>query len=268
MVKYVDDTTIIYTLPPQSGIRHIGPRRPAEELPSEGIAELFHAVSDRAGAIGMRVNCRKTQLLCISVDNGYQTWASFPSEDTTISSQDSMKLLGFMMGCSPGVTDHFEFLRAKFRARFWSLIHLRRAGISGMRLFRLYASLVRPALETNAVVFHSMLTQTQSEAVERFQKQVLRLCFGVDTSYAGLLQQHQLSTLRDRRERAVKKFVAKAMRNDRFAPRWFVPRQEVETEIRRRRPFIEKRARTERYRNSPLLYFQRVANDLVTGNDT
>ena len=204
--------------------------------------------------------------MCISLDNGYQSWASFPTDDGEITSQESMKLLGFMLGSGTGVTDHFEFLRAKFRARFWSLIHLRRAGIAGMRLFKLYASLIRPVLETNSVVFHPMLTKTQSEAVERFQKQVLRLYFGVDSSYARLLEQHRLSTLKERRERAVKKFVSEAMRNDRFS-RWLIRRQEVEPDIRRRRPFVEKRARTERYRNSPLLHFQRIANDLVTGND-
>ena len=264
MRKYVDDTTVVVTLPPNAGIRHVSSSSPSEQLPADEIDSLFHAIAAKAGEISMRVNCRKTQLLCISPDNGYKAWASFGTEDGSIRSQETMKLLGFMLGSSQGVTDHFDLLPRKFRARFWSLIHLRRAGIRGLRLHKLHATLIRPVLEANAVVFHPMLTRTQSDALERLQKQVFRLCFGMDSSYGTLLGAHNLKTLHQRREEAIVRFVSKAMANRRFSEKWFLRRPDVGTEIRRRRPFIEKRARTERYLNSPLIHFQQIANDLST----
>ena len=78
---------------------------------------------------------------------------------------------------------------------------------------------MRPVLEVNAVVYHPMLSDIQTEALERMKKQVFRLCFGIETSYARLLEEFQLETLAARRTRAVRRFVAKAMANDRFAPR-------------------------------------------------
>ena len=174
-----------------------------------------------------------------------------------------MKLLGFLLGTAPGANDHCDFLKKKFRARFWRLIHLRRAGIKDLQLYRIYSVLVRPVLEANCVIFHPMLTATQSNSIERLQKQVFRLCFGTRRSYGELLHSLNLDTLAARRDKAIKKFVTKALANPRFSGRWFVRREEVGTEIRRRRPYVENRARTERYKKSPLVYMQKIANDLA-----
>ena len=264
IVKYIDDTTVVLTLPPGPGTRHISTGRPEEMLDARQLEAFLEALSNKADSIGMRVNCRKTQLMCVSPDTGYATWAAVKSDGIEIRSQQTLKLLGFMMGTGPGVSDHFDLLRRKFRARFWALIHLRRAGIKGIKLFKLYAALVRPVLEVNAVVYHPMLTSMQSSAIERMQKQVVRLCFGHDVPYAAALENMQLETLKERRIKATRKFVGKALVNARYSGRWFQARPEVETDIRRRRPFIERRARTERYRTSPLLHFQRIANDIMT----
>ena len=261
MFKYVDDTTVVVTLPPGLGIRHISTGRPEEQLPGDFLKGLFAAIT---ASISMKVNCRKTQLICISTDNGYHTWSSIRAEDDNISSQSMVKLLGFVVGTAPGVTDHFELLKRKFQARFWSFIHLRKAGIKGWQLHKLYSTLVRQFLDVNAPVFHPMLSVTQSEAIERIQKQVFRLCFGYNTSYGRTLTELGLDSLKTRRTKAVVKFVRKALASEKFASRFFFNRLWVETEISRRRPFIEKRARTERYRNSPLLCYQKVVNDIMT----
>ena len=78
-----------------------------------------------------------------------------------ISSTDLMHLLGVMIG-GTGMTDQVMFILTKFRRKFWSLIHLRRSGITGNHLYRLYCLMVRPVIETNSVVYHSMLTTTQA----------------------------------------------------------------------------------------------------------
>ena len=266
MFKYVDDTTTVEAVPPGRGIRHITSSKPTERIPADGTGRLLEAIVRRTEEIGMRVNCAKTQMLCISPDNGYESWASIQVDGQEIVTQNTMKLLGFMLGSSPGVTAHVDLLKRKFRGRFWSLIHLRRAGIQGDRLYRLYCILIRPILEVNSVVFHSMLTAAQCGALERMQKQAIRLCYGHFTSYADVLGRHNLESLKDRRIRAIHKFVKKTMNtNPRFSERWFIRRQDVEVDIRRRRPFVEKRARTERYLRSPLLHLQKVANDIAAG---
>ena len=177
-----------------------------------------------------------------------------------------MKLLGYMLGTGPGAADQVEMMKAKYRAKFWTLIHLRRAGIRGPKLFKLYASLIRPTLETNCIIFHPMLTKSQEGELERLQKQAVRLCYGYDRPYAETCREKGTDPLRTRREKRIRRFTSKAMKNPKFRDRWFVLRPGVDMNLRTRRPYVENKARTERYKKSPLVNIQRVANDLMTCN--
>ena len=268
MVKYIDDTTLVETTD-QQPIRHIAGDSPTETICPVGVERTMTNLVARAEDIGMRVNKQKTQMICISRNNGYKTTAILQVGEERIQCSDHMKLLGFNLDASGTVEQHVRLLREKFRARFWSLIHLRRAGIRSTRLFKLYAALIRPVLEANSVVYHPMLGVGQSNELERMQKQVTRLCFGFDKHYAEVLEEQEIRTLKERRVIAARKFVAKTIANNpRFANKWFARRPGVQADIRSRRPYIEKRARSERYRNSPLLYLQRIANDMATERPT
>ena len=131
-----------------------------------------------------------------------------------------------------------------------------------MKLFKLYAAFVRPIIEINSVVYHSMLGKGQAAEIERLQKLVVRLCFSPGRNYTATLEENHFKSLSERKEKAVSKFVKGAMENQRFASRRFEPRDPLETDLRRRKPYKETRARTERYYRSPMLHFQRVANRL------
>ena len=261
--KYVDDTTVVDTIPRGKEIRHVSSNTPTEWIPATSLEVSMNTMIEESESIGMLINCGKTQLLCISVDNGYAATTSIVAKGETISSQDSMKLLGFMLGTS-GMSAQVDHIKRKFRHRFWSLIHLRRSGITGGHLYRLYTVFVRPVIETNSVVYHPMITKTQSEEIERLQKLVFRLCFGPTASYRRETEQGRIKTLKARRETAVRRFTEKAMQNPRYSDRWFVRRPDVDTSLRTRRPFIEKRCRTERMMKNPLVHIQRTANDILT----
>ena len=264
MFKYVDDTTTVETLPLEAGARHITTGQPVESYHAAGTEGMADSIVARAEDIGMRVNCKKTQLLCMSGDDGYKTTAEITVDGQTIQSCERMKLLGFTMGTTPGAGEHVEVLKARFRAHFWSILHLKQAGVTGSKLFRIYAAKVRPILETNAVVFHPMLTKGQAGALERLQALAVKLCFGTNIGYSEHLQAHQIMTLDQRRQKAAMNFARKTINNRRFAEKWLVPREEVAFGIRRRRPYIEKKAKTLRYYRSPLLNVQRLANDIMT----
>ena len=264
MFKYVDDTTVAENVEAEAVIRHVSASSPTEHVPAAGLSSFFSALIVAAAAIGMVVNCKKTQLVCFSPDNGYLSYAELFVQGAKICSQATMKLLGYMLGSAPGATDQVEQVKKKFRGRFWTLIHLRRAGITGHKLFKLYAALIRPVLETNCVIYHPMLTKCQTVELERLQKQVVRLCFGYEMPYHVACTTFNIDSLESRREKRIRRFTSKAMNNPRFADRWFVRREEIGTALRNRRPFIEKKPRTERYKKSPLLYLQKIANDLAT----
>ena len=263
--KYVDDTTCLEATNKELVVRHVSAARTQEQVPALGLQDLMHGIVQRAEEIGMRVNCSKTQLLCVSAENGCHTTASITVNGITINSEEEMKLLGFMIGASPGVGSHVDHIKAKFRVRFWTLIHLKRAGLSGWRLFRIYAAVIRPIIEANSVIYHSMLNKGQAKEIERMQKMAAKLCFGFHLHYGEILEMWGIDSLETRRRTAIEKFVQKTnSTNPRFATRWFRPRQEPEMNLRNRRPYVEDKAKTERFYNSPLLYMQRTLNDIVT----
>ena len=59
-----------------------------------------------------------------------------------ITSQDKLKILGFVFGCRPGVSEHIEHLSEVFRKRVRILRHLRNAMLPKEDLARLYQILV------------------------------------------------------------------------------------------------------------------------------
>ena len=265
--KYIDDTTTVEAVEPGRGIRHITTATPEEVVPAPHTEASLNGIAEKAAEIGMVVNCAKTQLLCVSVDNGYHTTATNEerSSGSVINSVQNMKLLGFMLSDSPDVSAHVHHLRRKFRAKFWGLILLRKAGIKARKLYRLYGSLVRPILECNAIITQPMMTKTQRETLEKMHRQVIRLCFGFAKHSAEHMQEQGLRTLEERRIMAARKFTAKIVRNnERFRRKWLIPRPDDAHGLRNRRPFEERKSRTNRYFNSPLLYIQRLANDIVT----
>ena len=264
MFKYVDDTTTVEAMDPVDGIRHVSGNNPTEVFPADGSRTAMEGISTKAASIGMRVNASKTQILCVSPSTGYKSMTSFSlASGETLQSTSSIKLLGFVLSHDMNMQPQVDMMLRKFRARFWMLIHLRRTGIAGTQLFRLYVALLRPVLEVNAVIFHPMLTIAQSEAIERLQKLVVRLCFGPYTSYSAAINNRGITSLKDRRQAAIVRFTAKAMSNPKFADRWFNRREDVETDLRARRPYLVKRANTARYMKSPLLNIQKTANEMM-----
>ena len=108
-----------------------------------------------------------------------------------------------------------------------------------------------------------MLTGCQNNAIERMQRQVVKLAFGWANSYSTTCAQQGIKTLEERRKYNLDKFVAKSATNPRFADSWFPLRDLQGPNIRERRIFREMNARTSRYYNSPLAYMRRRANDLL-----
>ena len=131
-----------------------------------------------------------------------------------------------------------------------------------MSMFNVF---IRPAIEFCSLVYHPLLTVAQSNNIEHMQKQVVKLAYGWDADYETVCAAKGIDTLKKRREDYIDRFIAKTMENTRFADPWFPLRDPDVRGIRGRRSFVESRARTTRYYNSPLSYMRRRANDMLVG---
>jgi hypothetical protein len=90
------------------------------------------------------------------------------------SAQTKVKILGFTFENKPSVAAHIEEGIKKTRRRYWVLRHLKSYGFSDEELVLVYQSIVRSVVEYCSVVYHSLLTEEQSRALERVQYQALK----------------------------------------------------------------------------------------------
>ena len=125
---------------------------------------------------------------------------------------------------------------------------------------------IRPVIEFCSLVYHPLLTKKQSQLIERMQKQVVKLAYGWEANYGVVCAAKGIDTLEDRRKKYIDNFIGKIIENPRFADTWFPLRDPDQRGLRDRRSFVESRARTNRFFNSPLSYMRRRANDMLVGD--
>ena len=166
------------------------------------------------------------------------------------------------IGSRPDVSTHVEKMIAKFQSRMWVLYHLKNARVPPDDMLVLYKSLIRPVLDFAVPAYHSLLTQNQSERIERLQRSAFKIIFGWAVSYRTVLEEKQEESLCDRRIRLVDQFTKKANSHPRFGPEWFAKRKEDGRNLRRREALFHPRPRTERFKNNPVNYMRkRIENN-------
>ena len=129
-----------------------------------------------------------------------------------------MKVLGWHFSSSPNATAYIEVLKRRFRERYCVLRHLKRNLFSTEDLIKVYTSIVRPVADYMMIVYHSMITDSQDEALERFQTHALKCIFGPRLSGWRMRQMIDLPTLRERQIEAVDKFAHKCADSWRRGP--------------------------------------------------
>ena len=220
---------------------------------------LFKHITTRATEQGLRVNNSKTTLLTVSGATSYKASSHiYDEENKRIDSVEKLKTVGFVFNERGDVSSQLGALKSRFRSRTWTLRHLRQTDFSEEELKRFYTTNIRPIVEYSSVVYHSMITKEMSHDLEMQQSRALKNIYGNTYSYSRLLELAGLETLQQRREAACIKFAEKTAANPRFSL-WF-PRRTTRARSRTQEEFVERRARTERRKKSPLFYFRRMLN--------
>lgn len=239
--KYVDDTTVFQAVRMDTAIRHcsVGPivetLRPLEM--ERGLVSLAKRVED----IGMMVNVKKTQLLCISPQNGCITSANIcpGGAGEWIHSSERMKLVGFTFGPAPSVSFHVDAIREEYRRKVWLLFHLQEAGIKGENLFRLHCCYIRSRFEYLSAAYHFMLLVGQAEAPERLHKYAIRVGYRFGVMSGQSWRRERLNLWGSvRKVRRVDSFITKAARIPRFS-HWFPVREAGSMSLRNPRRIQE-----------------------------
>ena len=261
MNKYVDDNAQEESLNFENATRITVLGDPVRVKRATASQNVFRHITRRAEEKGMKVNTKKTNLLCISDSLNYKTCTYLEDRDgVRIDSGDKLKLLGWHFSSRPTVDAYLDVLKRRFRERYWVLRHLKHNGFTNDELLKVYTAIVRPVADYMSEIYHSMMTDGQDEAVERLQSHALRCIYGPRISARRMRKMAGLQTLRERRIERCDAFAAKCIQSTRFEE-WFpkVP----DTGRRTRRgggEYVEEYARCNRLYNSPLFYMRRRLN--------
>ena len=143
------------------------------------------------------------------------------------------------------------------------LTKLKYVGVPRSDLVHIYILYIRSVLEYCSVVWHSTLTEEQSQCIEKVQKTCLKIILGKEyVSYDVALKECSLETLISRREQRCLTFALKCLLHPRHA-RMFPVNSNIDKNTRRREHFKVNKSRTSSYKNSAIPYLQRMLNSYV-----
>ena len=181
-------------------------------------------------------------------------------EGNTLEKAHVSKLLGVWISEDLSWTKNCQEICKKAYSRLSMITKLKYVGVSTEDLLDIYILFIRSVTEYCAVVFHSSLTNEQSDKLEMIQKTCLKIILGESyVSYSAALEMCNLQTLYERREKRCLDFALKSIKHERSS-RLFPLTRPKNYDIRETEKFKVNFARTSRYRESAIPYCQRKLN--------
>ena len=128
-------------------------------------------------------------------------------------------------------------------------------------LKQIYTMFVRSRVETSVAVWHSGLTKSNKEMIERIQRQSMKVIFRKQySSYENAVKMAKMDTLDVRREKLCLQFAKNCLKIDKLKQMFPLNFKDHDMTQRKNEKFKVNHARTERYLQSSIPYLQRLLN--------
>ena len=162
----------------------------------------------------------------------------------------TVKLLGLNISSDLRWNCHVAEISKKVASRLYFLKQLKRANIPAKDLLIFYLTCIRPVREYACPVFHNALPAYLSAELEQLQKRAMRIIFPF-VPYSDALHEANLETLsRRRRSITTKLFDSITCNSDHKLHELLPPRNNCESNLRRKRNFNVPLAKTKRLKNT------------------
>ena len=169
------------------------------------------------------------------------------------------KLLGVVINDELSWHSNTQALVRKANSRMMILHNLVPFSLPIDEMVEIYVLYIRPVLEYSAVVWHSSLTEEDSNSLERTQKTALRIILQDKYhDYEQALKFVGLQTLHERRTNLCIKFATKCVKKKKMSEMFPLNNKIVNTREHER--FYVQPAFTDRLKYSAIPYMQRLLN--------
>ena len=270
--KFVDDLTILeivnllsigltcYNVKAQvpSDIIQSNQFIPPTNLKSQ---DYLNQISEWTKNQKMVINERKSKNMIFNFTKNYQFSTRLELDGKILETVQEAKLLGTIVTSDLKWDENTNCIVRKANQRMELLRKISSFGASLDDLKNIYILYIRSLLEQSCTVWHSGLTAENSEDLERVQKSSLKIILKEKfQSYEHALSLLDLDSLAERRELLCLQFARKCLKNEKMKK--FFPKNKKSHPMitRNEETFEVNNVHTERLKNSPIIYMQRLLN--------
>ena len=211
-----------------------------------------------------KINQEKSNVMMFNFSQSLDFQPNFNLGQDNLNLVDSASILGLKINSKLTWDTHIQFVCNKARKRIWALRRLMELKLDYTIILDFYHKEVRSILEYGAVVFHSSLTQKQSDDLEAVQRgffQLLSHSLNLKLSYSEATILFASEKLVFRRTDICKKFVKRNLRNPRHSDMFKEVTSAYNTRMGPSR-LSQYKVRTARYARSPKLYLNMLADQM------
>ena len=209
----------------------------------------------------MLINEKKTKCMIFNFTDKYQFTTRLRINDEPIEVIDSTRLLGTIITSDLSWDQNISSIVKKANARMELLRRVAGFGTPTDDLKIIYILFIRSILEQSATVWHSSLTNENVNDLERIQKSAIKLILNNGyTTYKNGLAQLGLETLASRRETLCLNFALKCAKNPKLQHMFPLNEKSHPMETRKEDKYKVEFAHTDRMKNSPIIYMQKLLN--------
>ena len=232
---------------------------PAENLKS---SEYIETIQNWTENQKMILNQKKTKVMIFNYTDNYQFTTRLKLNNENIEVVNKSKLLGVVVSDDLKWDENTTYLVKKANVRMELLRKVASFTTSIEEKKNIYVLFIRSILEQSCVVWHSRLTNENSEDLERVQKAAVKIILGNQyNDYEESLIKADLDSLKDRREELCKKFALKCIKNDKTKNMFPINKKEHVMKARKEELFTVNYANTGRLKDSAIPYMQRLINN-------
>ena len=185
--------------------------------------------------------------------------------DKNLEEVSEMKLLGIWVTQNLSWQKNCQEMCKKAHKRICLLTKLKYIGVHRNDLIDVYKLFIRSVLEYASVVFHSKLTEDQSKMLESIEKICLKIILAEEyESYLEALKLCSITSLTERRQARVDKFITKCIKHDKHKNMFPISNKYLENihNLRNIEKFEVNSAKTQAYKSSFIPSAQRRLNML------
>ena len=232
---------------------------PSENLKSQ---EWLNMINEWTINQKMMINEAKTKTMIFNYTDKYQFTTRLSVNNQRVDVIDSTRLLGTIIEKDLTWDLNTAAIVRKANARMELLRKVSSFGASIEDMKTIYTLFVRSLLEQSATVWHSSLTQGNSEDLERVQKSAFKIMLGEKyESYSKSLIRLDMQNLHDRREQLCMNFAIKCLKNPKTAKIFPLNNKSHNMGTRNPEKFNVQHAINGRLKKSPVIYMQTLLND-------